>query len=57
MRDEDKKKYIEELFKYCKTDSILLINKLVLLQRLLGPFEVLVVQDVGELGKGRKCIV
>jgi hypothetical protein len=27
MTDNEKKKYIEEVFKYCKTDSILVMNK------------------------------
>ena len=49
MSDEEKKKYIEEVFKYCKTDSILVINKSGHLQRLQCPFEVVVISDVGEL--------
>jgi hypothetical protein len=49
MSDEEKKKYIEEVFKYCKTDSILVINKSGHLQRLQCPFEVMVIQNVGEL--------
>jgi hypothetical protein len=57
MSDEEKKKYIEEVFKYCKTDSILVINKHGHLQRLDCPFEVLVIQDVGELYKGLICLV
>ena len=57
MSDEEKKKYIEEVFKYCKTDSILVINNRGLLRRLQYPFEVLVIADVGELYKGLKCLV
>jgi hypothetical protein len=57
MSDEDKRKYIEEVFKYCKTDSILVINNRGHLSRLDCPFEVLVIQDVGELHKGLKCLV
>ena len=57
MSDEAKKKYIEEVFKHCKTDSILVINKQGHLQRLQCPFEVLVIQDVGELRKGLICLV
>jgi len=57
MSDEDKRKYIEEIFKYCKIDSILVINKTGLLERLDCPFEVLVIQDVGELYKGLICLV
>ena len=57
MSDEEKKKYIEEVFKYCKTDSILVIDKTGQLQRLQCPFEVMVIQDVGELYKGLICLV
>ena len=57
MTDEEKKKYIEEVFKYCKSDSILVINKTGQLQRLQCPFEVLVIQNVGELQKGLICLV
>lgn len=57
MSDEEKRKYIEEVFKYCKTDSILVISKTGHLQRLHCPFEVIVIQDVGELYKGLICLV
>jgi hypothetical protein len=57
MSDEEKKKYIEEVFKYCKIDSILVINKVGHLQRLQCPFEVMVILDVGELRKGLICLV
>ena len=57
MTDNEKKKYIEEVFKYCKTDSILVIQKSGQLQRLYCPFEVVVIQDVGELYKGLICLV
>ena len=57
MTDEEKRKYIEEIFKYCKIDSILVISKTGSLERLDCPFEVLVIQDVGELYKGLICLV
>jgi hypothetical protein len=57
MTDNEKRKYIEEAFKYCKTDSILVMNRRGDLQRLDCPFEVVVIQDVGELYKGLICIV
>ena len=58
MSDEEKKrKYIEEVFRYCKIDSILVINKQGHLQRLDCPFEVVVISDVGELYKGLICLV
>ena len=57
MSDEDKRQYIEEIFKYCKIDSSLVIGKSGQLQRLQCPFEVLVISDVGELKKGLICLV
>jgi hypothetical protein len=57
MSDAEKKKYIEEIFKYCKTDSILVINKTGQLERFNCPFEVQVITDVGELTKGLICLV
>jgi len=57
MTDEEKRKYIEEIFKYCKIDSILVINRTGQLERLECPFTVLVIQNVGELKKGLICIV
>jgi hypothetical protein len=33
MTDEDKRKYIEDIFRYCTVDTILVINKHGLLQR------------------------
>ena len=57
MTDNEKKKYVEEVFKYCKTESILVMNKTGQLQRLQCPFEVMVIQDVGELYRGLICLV
>ena len=57
MSDEEKKKYIEEIFKYCKIDSILVIGKTGQLERLDCPFSVLVISDVGELYNGLICLV
>jgi len=57
MSDEDKKKYIEDIFRYCKIDSILVLSKSGELQRLDCPFEVVVISDVGELYKGLICLV
>ena len=58
MIDEEKRKYIEEIFKYCKIDSILVIEvKSGQLVRLECPFTVLVIQNVGELQKGLICFV
>ncbi len=52
MSDEENKKYIEDIFRYCKIDSILVINRDGHLERLDCPFEVMVITDVGELYKG-----
>ena len=57
MTDEEKRKYIEEIFKYCKFDSILVINRTGQLERLECPFTVSVIQNVGELKKGLICFV
>jgi hypothetical protein len=57
MREADKKKYIEDIFKYCKIDSILVIGKSGQLHRLDCPFSVLVIKDVGELQRGLICFV
>jgi hypothetical protein len=57
MTDDEKKKYIEEVFKYCKIDSILVIDMKGHLHRLDCPFSVLVIQDVGELNRGLICFV
>jgi hypothetical protein len=57
MSDAEKRKYIEEVFRYCQFDSILVINTKGHLERLQCPFEVLVIQDVGQLHKGLKCLV
>lgn len=51
MSDEEKMKYIEEVFKYCKIDSILVINETGSLERLDCPFEAVVIQNVGEFKK------
>ena len=54
MTDIDKRKYIEEIFKYCKTDRILVFGKSGQLQRFQCPFEVVVISDVY---KGLICLV
>lgn len=52
MTPEEKKKYISDIFKHCKSDSILIINRIGQLERLYCPFYVLVVVDVHILKKG-----
>ena len=57
MSDEEKRKYIDQIFRYCKIDSILVIGKTNQLERLECPFMVLVIRNVGELEKGLICNV
>ncbi len=51
------KKYIEDIFKYCKTGSRLVINSEGHLERVGCPFMVLVIQDVFPLIQGDKKAV
>jgi hypothetical protein len=48
--------YIKDIFRYCKTDSILIINAQGHLKRLWCPFKVLV-EDVHPLKKGQERAV
>ena len=52
MDSRDRKRYIEEIFKLCKTDSILIINSWGMLERRICPFLVIVIKDVPPLNKG-----
>lgn len=55
--NQREKKYIEEIFRYCKTDSILVINSRGGLERLLCPFLVIVIHDIPPLVQGdRKAV-
>jgi hypothetical protein len=57
MTEQDRKRYIQEIFKYCTTDSILVIDQKGHLKRLRCPFHVLVIVDVYPLKKGREKAV
>ena len=57
MDEKDRKRYIQEIFKYCKTDSILIISAEGHLERLWRPFRVLVIVDVPPLRKGQEKLV
>ena len=57
MDEKDHKKYIQELFNYVKTDSILIINAEGHLERLWCPFKILVIVDVHPLKKGQEKAV
>lgn len=52
MNRNEKIKYIEEIFKVCKTDSILIINKKGQLERINCPFLVRVIITVPPLNAG-----
>ena len=54
MTDDE---YIKEIFKYCKTDSVLIISAQGHLERLWCPFKVLVIVDVYPLKKGQEKAV
>ena len=57
MDDSERKKYIQEIFKYVRTDSILIISAQGHLERLSCPFKVLVIVDVHSLKKGQEKAV
>ncbi len=57
MNDQERKRYIQEIFKYCTTDSILVIDQNGRLIRLRCPFKVLVIVDVHQLKKGQERAV
>lgn len=54
MNDDE---YIKDIFKHCKTDSVLIINAEGHLERLWCPFKVLVIVDVHPLKKGQENAV
>ena len=57
MDANERKKYIEEIFKLCSTESILIINKWGMIERRLCPFFVIVVKEVPALEKGGVVMV
>ncbi len=57
MNDKERKRYIQEIFKFCTTDSILVIDKKGHLTRLRCPFAVLVIVEVPPLKKGQEKAV
>ena len=57
MNGNERKKYIEEIFKVCKTDSILIINNWGRLERLPCPFVVIVIKNVPPLVEGDVVMV
>ena len=57
MDEKQRKAYIKEIFKYVKTDSILIISVQGHLERLWCPFKVLVIVDIHPLKKGQEMAV
>lgn len=57
MNNDEKRKYIEELFKYVETDSILVIKDCNTLERKWCPFKVRAIRDVGNLKCGNTYFV
>ena len=57
MNDQERKRYIQEIFKYCTTDSILVIDRKGCLRRLRCPFLVLVIVDVPPLKRDQEKAV
>ena len=49
--------YIKDIFRYCKTDSVLIISAEGYLERLCCPFKVLVIVGVHPLKKGQEKAV
>jgi hypothetical protein len=56
-REMTNDEYIKDIFRYCRTDSILIINAQGHLGRLWCPFRVLVIVDVYPLQKGQQKVV
>jgi len=52
MNDDEKKKYIEETFRICRTDNLLVVTKKGEIKRIYCPFWALVIRDVPGLQKG-----
>ena len=57
MNDLERKKYIQEIFKYCTTESILIIDQKGCLTRLRCPFKIIAIVDVQPLKKGQERAV
>ena len=57
MDANERKKYIEEIFKLCSTESILIINTWGMIERRLCPFFVIVVKEVPPLVRSTVVMV
>ena len=57
MTEEERRKYIKEVYELCGIDSILVISHKGQLERINCPFVVVAIRDIGELEKGLKYAV
>ncbi|MBW1613258.1 MAG: hypothetical protein JRJ57_04650 [Deltaproteobacteria bacterium] len=57
MTDKQRKRYIQEVYELCGTDSVLIISQKGDLERVSCPFVVIPIRNVGELQKGLKYAV
>ena len=57
MNSRQRRAYIKDIFNYCRTDSILILDQNGRLRRLVCPFMVLVIVDVPPLKKGQEKTV
>lgn len=57
MTDKQRKRYIQEVYELCGTDSVLIISYKGHLERVSCPFTVIPIRDIGELQKGLKYAV
>jgi len=57
MTDDKRRKYIQEIYNLCGSDSILVISHRGSLERISCPFTVIPIRDVGELREGLKYAV
>jgi len=57
MTEEERRKYIKEVYELCGIDSVLVINQKVELERIYCPFVVVAIRDIGDLRKGLKYVV
>ena len=57
MTEKERKKYIQEVYELCGTDSVLIISHKGQLERISCPFIVMPIRNVGELRKGLRYAV
>jgi hypothetical protein len=57
MTENQRKRYIEEVYKLCGSDSVLIIGHRGHLERVSCPFTVIPIRNVGDLQKGLRYAV